>query len=125
MKCKTKGCNNKAIKYRKICYTCKTQMFRKNNPLKYLFYNLRSNAKRRGKNFTLTYQEFEKFALESGYCDHHGREANCLSVDRINPLLGYHKDNIRAITVSDNVKLERGTLVIDDPNFQQTDYVPF
>lgn len=123
-KCFTEGCNNYADRGN-YCHACWSKKYRAKHPLKYLFDNLKNNAKRRGKDFTLTLDEFKDFAIKSGYSELHGREADCLSVDRKNPLLGYSKDNIRVITVSDNVKLERGSLVIDDPDFQQTDYVPF
>jgi hypothetical protein len=64
------------------------------------------NAKRRGKEFTLTLKQFEEFCNKTGYDEKKGITADSLTVDRIKDHLGYSVDNIQAITLSENVKKE-------------------
>jgi hypothetical protein len=104
MKCITEGCTNKAREKRKICTTCKTRKYRAKNPLKYWYDTLKSNARRRGKEFTLTLEQFQEFCIKTGYDESKGRTADSLSVDRVDDTQGYHYYNIQAITVSDNSK---------------------
>lgn len=61
------------------------------------------NAKRRRKEFTLTYKQFEEFCKRTGYNINKGRNAECLSIDRIDDKKGYTIDNIQAITISENI----------------------
>jgi hypothetical protein len=76
------------------------------------------NAKRRRKDFTLTINQFETFCKQTGYDEHKGKTANSLSIDRVNNDRGYHFDNIRAITLSENSIKNDSSLIIDD-------YCPF
>lgn len=115
-KCKTKGCKNKAMKDRTICCTCKSKRYKEKYVLNYIFQTLKDNAKRRGKDFTLTLDEFKEFCEKTGYDKKRGKTAWSLSIDRRDPCLGYSKDNIRAITLSDNSKLANGTIV-DVPDY--------
>ena len=64
----------------------------------YAYKQLRNDARRRGKEFRLTREEYEAFALKSGYAMYKGRGAYFLSIDRKDPAKGYSADNIRAIT---------------------------
>jgi len=113
MKCKTPDCNKKAEPHRKLCASCKKNKYIKKYPLKYLFMVRRNNAKRRGKIWTLTFEEFKEFCEKTGYDKTRGKYASDFSIDRINPELGYSIENIRSITVSDNSKLIRGSLPPD------------
>lgn len=81
--------------------------YRERNVEKCVYYHLKSNAKRRGIPFTITFKYFLKFAIRTGYIDKRGREASSMTVDRIKPHLGYVPGNLRAITLSENVKLQR------------------
>jgi hypothetical protein len=105
MKCLTEGCKNKAVPGRKTCNTCQSKKYRAKYPLKYWYRIVKYNAKRRNKTFTLTIEEFETFCIKTGYDKNKGKTAFSLSIDRINPLLGYSMDNIRAITLSENSKI--------------------
>jgi len=117
MKCSTPGCKNKRDKNRSTCASCHTRKVRANNPIKYIYDNLKSNAKRRGKEFSLTFEEFKSFCATTSYDKLRGLKAEALSIDRINPNMGYSFDNIRAITFSENVSIQRQLEKIGDPDF--------
>lgn len=74
--------------------------------MKYFYKVLRSNAKRRGHAFTLTFEQYEKFAIETGYAELKGKTKHSLSIDRRDPSRGYHADNIRAVSLSLNSRLQ-------------------
>ena len=61
MKCQTEDCFNESGKQRKLCYKCKTRKYREKYPLKYIYDTVKANAKRRRKEFTLTFDEFKEY----------------------------------------------------------------
>ena len=75
--------------------------------MKHVFNTLRQNAKRRGKSFELTFEQFEQFAISTDYMAGKGIQKESFSIDRIDPKRGYSIDNIRVITNSENVKRHR------------------
>lgn len=91
--------------------TTRVRRWRAANPLRYVWQTLKDNAKRRGKPFTLTMEEFGKFCDDSEYLDKRGTSADDLTVDRIVNTQGYEKVNIQAMTNSDNAR--------------KSDYCPF
>lgn len=97
-------CTKEAAKNRKICNTCKTKLYREKYPLKYWYDTLKMNSKRRGKKFTLTLKEFSDFCNKTGYSELKGITADSLTVDRVDNNKGYSAENIRAITLSENIK---------------------
>lgn len=101
-KCKTKWCRNQKAPNRNICHKCKSRKAVAKYPEKYAFYKLRHNAKRRGVPFELTMDEFIDFCRETGYMEKPGRGREALTVDRIDNRVGYKRDNIRAISNSEN-----------------------
>jgi len=86
----------------KLCSKHRHRHNKITKPVRYAYETLRSNAKRRGKSFTLTFEEFSTFCVETNYIDLKGRHINGLSVDRINPSKGYSADNIQALTIREN-----------------------
>lgn len=72
--------------------------------MKAAFQTLRQNARRRGKEFTLTFEDFEAFCYAFDYIAGKGRKAKSYTVDRIDNEKGYTRDNIQMLTKSDNVK---------------------
>jgi len=54
--CVNSFCRNNHSKGRNICDKCISRRAKKNNPMGYRFNALRNNAKRRGKEFTLTFR---------------------------------------------------------------------
>lgn len=101
-KCATKFCTNERGKNRLVCHCCRSKKFRKEQPMKASFQTLRYNARRRGKEFSLTFEQFEKFCYETNYIAGRGRQKTSFSIDRIDNNKGYSIDNIRVLSVSDN-----------------------
>ncbi len=121
-RCATKRCRGVAQQHHHspLCPACKSAKFKADHPLKY-FFNLlrcgarRCGARRRGHAFSLSFSQYEKFALESGYAAGKGRTAECLSIDRLDNAHGYHVWNIRVATVSENSR--RGQRQLYVPHF--------
>ena len=103
-KCATKYCVNKKMSDRSICGKCNSRKYRENNKIKAAFQNLRANAKRRGKEFILTFNEFEIWAIETEYIIGKGRSKHSFHIDRIDESKGYSIDNIQVLTNSENKK---------------------
>ncbi len=101
-KCLTPFCSKKAAKKCVHCHACHRQKWAEKYPEKYVYANLRGNARRRKKDFSLTFEEFISFISENDYMKLRGRGRLCLSIDRKRNWEGYHKDNIRTITVASN-----------------------
>jgi len=111
-KCQAKHCRQykafyvnkkeRKVKKKKFCHRCAKQMWRANNPARDAFNNLRSNAKRRGHEFTLTLNEFLEFCEITGYMDLRGNDAHHMTIDRIDNTRGYSADNIQMLTRSEN-----------------------
>lgn len=77
--------------------------WRRLNPLKAKFADLRNNARRRGISFELTFAEFSGLAIRTGYAQHAGsRLATDLTLDRIDHEQGYRLDNLRVIPHLEN-----------------------
>lgn len=103
-RCITPYCKNKTRRSRKICTTCEKRAWRAKYPMKAAYEALVQNAKRRKIFCDLTFEQFEKFCIETDYIAGKGRTKLSYSIDRIvdGPLPGYTITNIRILTVSDN-----------------------
>lgn len=96
------GCSKKA-KGAPRCAACHRRIWAENNPEKYLYANLRGNARRRGKVFEITFEEFSAFLKKENYLRRkRGRTKTSVSVDRDRNELGYVAGNLKAVTLSDN-----------------------
>lgn len=78
--------------------------WRENNPKKYAYMTLRDNAKRRGKVFAITYEDFCKFCYRYKYLGKKGRTAEGYGVDREREEDGYTLDNMRIKKNGNNTK---------------------
>jgi hypothetical protein len=105
-RCQTPFCIRDPELGRNFCPTCRKRKYRANNPYQDTYQNLRSNAKRRGIPFSITFPEWVMFCNDTGYLELRGQGANDMTVDRIvtDPFLGYTYGNIRMMTNSENVK---------------------
>ena len=103
-KCSTPYCRNKRAWDRLICWKCKSRRFNTEHPHAAAYNRLKQNAKRRGKQFTLTYSEFIQFCTETNYLDKRGRTRKKCHIDRIDNEKGYTAENIRILTSSENIK---------------------
>lgn len=101
--CLTQGCINIANKGR-YCNTCASRKYRKNNPLRYAYHALKDNAKRRGKAFELSFEEFKLFVRKVDYMKKKGVTAEAYHIDRIDETRGYTLGNLQILTNSDNVR---------------------
>lgn len=72
--------------------------------MKASYINLRENAKRRKKVFTITFDDFKQFCYQTDYMVGKGRTKNCYSVDRKKEELGYIPGNLQCLTVGQNKK---------------------
>jgi len=86
------------------CSTCRSRRTRAADPIRYSYINLRTNAKRRGKVFTITLDYFRQFCYSTPYLTGKGRTATSWTVDRIIEELGYIEGNIQALQNADNVR---------------------
>lgn len=102
--CKTLECYNKAEKGRNYCSTCKKRKYRKNNPIRSTWHNLKWSAKQRGIPFDLSFKDFKQFATKVKYIQKKGIEKYSYHIDRIDEKQGYTKDNIQLLTNTDNVQ---------------------
>ena len=116
-KCATEGCRNKALKWRTLCCTCKNKRWKKNNYLRYCYDYLMANARRRNKIFTLTFDDFVQFCIETNYDKLKGKTSLSMSIDCKIQRLGYTKTNIRAITLSENSS--KGVNDYIEPEYQK------
>jgi hypothetical protein len=103
-KCNTKFCRGRCLPSGKSCYCskCRTRNWRDRHPVEYTFAKIRSRAKERGHAFTLTIDEFREFVARTDYMQRKGKTGASLSIDRIRNEEGYHRDNIRVLTLSEN-----------------------
>lgn len=104
IKCKTKYCRNYVKKGRKTCTSCVGRKHRKKHPKKYAYTALKTNAKRRGKEFTLTFEEFNEFVIKTDYMAKKGIYKTSYHIDRIKEHLGYTRENIQTLPNTQNVK---------------------
>ena len=96
-KCATPRCRKAAGSGSTICNGCRKRIFRKRHPIAYLFDNLRTHARVRGKAFELTIEQFTAFCIETKYHELKGQDPDALTIDRIRPEQGYRKGNIRVL----------------------------
>jgi hypothetical protein len=74
------------------------------NPVMYAYHNLKTNAKRRGHKFALTFEYFVKWCKETNYIDTKGRTSKAATIDRIIDELGYVDGNIQVLTLAENIR---------------------
>ena len=100
--CSTPYCRNFKADGRSKCNKCRKRLWREKHPLYYLYDNLRTHAKTRGKGFELTFKEFEDFCAKTQYHILKGRGKDSLTIDRKENYLPYRADNIRVLTNGEN-----------------------
>ena len=96
------GCGNTARKKGRDCSRCHMRAWRANRPMQAAYATLRDHACERGIVFTISFEEFEDFALKAEYIDKKGPWAGDLTVDRIDNLKGYVSGNLQPLTRARN-----------------------
>lgn len=93
-----KECGKKQAASGGKCHACNKRQWRANNPIKAAYNNLKSNAKRRGKKFEISFEYFKKFVTKNDYMTKKGRSATSYHIDRIDEGKGYIEGNLRILT---------------------------
>ena len=115
--CKVKDCNNITAPNRKECYHHRYIRSRDNDPVRYIFYDLKHSAKNRNINFELTLEQFREFCNKTNHHLTKGKSKTGFSIDRKNSNKGYLIDNIRSIPLGINSKLNRGSFTEADMEY--------
>jgi hypothetical protein len=105
--CLTPFCRNTL--HRKRCHSpycskCRSRRWADKFPLHYAFKNLRVRARQRGKEFTLTREQYIEFAVKTDYAKLKGKTSLSLSIDRRDNSKGYTLENIQCLTLSENTR---------------------
>lgn len=104
-KCATPVCyGNAPSRNGKYCSKCKARIAKALNPYRTTYRKLKSNAKRRGKKFSLTLEEWTTWCNQTGYLGLRGSKSGDMTVDCTKAWLGYRIDNITMMTKRENVQ---------------------
>jgi hypothetical protein len=102
-KCITPRCRNKTSRGF-CCSTCRARKTREADPIRYAYTTSKNNAKRRGKIFELTFEQFKAFFYKYDYIKGKGRTKESFTIDCIINDLGYVEGNIRILPLVDNAR---------------------
>lgn len=103
-KCLVIGCSKLARKGKKFCCKHEHEQRKEKNPYLYWYGVLRRNAKRRGKTFTITLEDFTEFCKETNYINTKGRKSGSMTIDRKIDELGYIPGNLCILEVGENTR---------------------
>jgi len=90
-------------KHKKTCCSCNYKQKKKSNPIRIAYTSLKNHAKERGKDFSLTLNQFKEFCVKSNYLNCKGIEKFSYHIDRIDERKGYEIGNIQLLTNTENV----------------------
>jgi hypothetical protein len=124
-KCATMDCRNILTDDHKRCAKCRKREYKFKYPLLYTFHAFRGNARRRGKDFNITLDEFKAWCAKNGYMETKGKTGSSSSIDRIRDWEGYTIDNIRILTLADNTRKENLRRFADTEVSAECIYAPF
>lgn len=99
--CWVKGCQNRSRGDRCFCHKHEMRRWRQKKKAGAAYHHLRHNARSRGIEFTLTPDYFHGLADAFALFDRGGDKV--LTIDRVNPALGYVPGNCRVVSLSENV----------------------
>ncbi len=102
--CISYRCTKKHLKKGRICWACQKKAHIKKDPVKYAYQVLKGNAKRRGKDFTLTLDYFRLLTEKTDYMRKKGITCKSLHIDRVDETKGYSNENIQVISLRQNVQ---------------------
>ena len=100
--CVAYRCGRKPHTKDRFCPKHSKRYQKEENPIEYTFAALKQNAKRRGKDFSLTIDQFKQFCRETDYIELKGKLGSSASIDRVKPDKGYSLDNIQILSLSQN-----------------------
>ncbi len=102
LKCRNKECKHFDERVKAACQGCRTRKYRKRNPVRYAFHNLKSSARKRSIVFELTYEEFTQWCADTGYIETKGKKWEAMTVGRTDANKGYSLDNMKLEKWIDN-----------------------
>lgn len=100
--CCVRYCKNKSRQHGRLCGSHHTGAWRKRNPMRYAWNNLRTHAKSRKLDFDIPFESFAEMCEQTGYMEGKGCKPENLAIDRIRNWEGYVMGNIRVVTVAVN-----------------------
>jgi hypothetical protein len=100
--CAVRFCRKTKAKKDSLCPCCRKRRQKITDPVRYTFNALKNNAKRRGKEFSISLEYFKGFCIETGYIESKGRRFDSMTIDRIDSRRGYVEGNIRVLSNSAN-----------------------
>lgn len=106
-------CSHKHEKNRTQCRKCRYKKEKETDLVAWSYRTLKANAKRRGKAFSLTLDEFRDFCYETQLLTNRGTKSTSYTVDRKDNRYGYHVGNIQKLTNSENAKKKDKILTYD------------
>lgn len=118
--CAVRFCRGHKLKSRRICSRCQHRRRAVNDPIGYAYEIVQTNARRRGKEFTISRAYFRELCEKTDYLLRKGRKIDSLTLDRINPSLGYVKGNVRVVELWLN-----SSRSMDDPDHDPSGGCPF
>lgn len=86
-----------------LCGSHAKELWRIRNPVQAAYDTLRTHARARRKEFTITLAEFRSLVEPTRYLDDKGNERHSLHIDRIDATLGYTTGNLQVLTCTENV----------------------
>jgi hypothetical protein len=125
--CCAYGCRKQPNDKKKgMCHSHYQRYRRIIDPIYDRYVNFKGNALRRGKEFTITLQEFRDFCQREGYIICKGKRGRNCTIDRIENQHGYHIWNIQILSIGANIKKYHN----EDKHFTELpptdeDFVPF
>lgn len=103
--CRSRNCRglvHQKKEHSPFCSRCRRNRWKIKFPLHYSFSNFRKRARQRGKDFSLTREQYVAFAIKTDYARLRGKTSLSLSIDRKDDSRGYSADNIQAISLREN-----------------------
>lgn len=100
--CPVFRCTKMKADKKRFCHRHHAQNQKETNLLGHTYSCLKQNAKRRGKEFNLTIEEFSAFCSETNYLELKGKTKNSASIDRIDPNKGYEVGNLQVLSIQAN-----------------------
>lgn len=101
--CCAYACRNEPIARKGgLCHKHYARRLKERDPVLDRYNNFKGNARQRGKEFSITIEEFRDFCQRTGYIIDKGKRGQNATVDRIVNARGYHIDNIQLLTNRQN-----------------------
>jgi len=110
--CVVRGCNDNAYIYRgeksstksPYCLKHRKEYSKEKSPINYVYHTLKQNAKRRKKEFKISYKYFKQFYIDNNYMERRGRFKGSITIDRMREEEGYVEGNLQILEQVTNLR---------------------